>query len=763
MTPGTAVAPIADDPLAFDFEAPLDTTTWTMRNSSDAMSVDASVAHGGRQSLRLRAASTSGGFVATQGAMPLAEARGHRLAVSAWLRTELSSGWAGLWCRVDGPERAMLSFDNMEDRPVTGTTGWTRVTVRVIAPPSTDAVLCGSLVVGSGDVWLDDLAITREGAITDEEFRAPVTVAGVVVDGDKQPLPGMTIRASQPTDDRPVLAGDAVTTASDGSFELRVPPSGWAYDIVATSPTVAAGVRSEVKVAPLAAVRGLEVRAGGRAHVVSGRVRSLGGKPVAGVLAGVSEMRPGGSMPLFLVESDAKGAYQIALPPGHYTQRVLGVDGLTAPPASFDLAKNRRLDLRFAPRVELAVDAPAAVVDWVKSNAVPLATAEAGRGVDDLDGFAPAIGKARIVAVGEATHGTREFSQLKHRMLEYLVMRHGFSVFAIESQYGEVTTLNDYVVDGKGDMDAALASIFGIWKTEEVRAMIEWMRTWNADPAHTTKLRVYGVDVQESARTYAAALAYLQRVDPDEAKRVAALLAPLGADLLDTAYRALPAVQRKGIRDGIAALLVRFDRERVRYAKTSSAREHMLARQHVNVLRQHELLLDPPPGEAGYVTRDKGMAENIAWIVETAEPGARVVFWAHNGHISRTGYDGWTSVGERTAKRYGRAYLSIGFLWNQGGFRASSPDGKRLHTVGPESKGGLGATLARAAIPLFALDLRRAPKGVVRAWFDAPHFTRDIGATYTTDINMEGVFYLSRQFDAVLFVDTTSAPQDIRR
>src|SRR6185503_1657226 len=93
---------------------------------------------------------------------------------------------------------------------------------------------------------------------------------------------------------------------------------------------------------------------------------------------------------------------------------------------------------------------PAEVVAYIGKHGLPLGSAEAGKGWGDLAPVGELVGRARIVALGEATHGTREFFQLKHRLLEYLVARQGFTVFAIEANQPECRAINDYVVHGKG-------------------------------------------------------------------------------------------------------------------------------------------------------------------------------------------------------------------------------------------------------------------------------------------------------------------------
>src|SRR5947209_4696559 len=120
------------------------------------------------------------------------------------------------------------------------------------------------------------------------------------------------------------------------------------------------------------------------------------------------------------------------------------------------------------------------VVEWIRAHAVPLKTVEAGHGFSDMEPLKSIVGDARIVSLGEATHGTREFFQLKHRMLEFLASEMGFTVFSIEATMPEGFDVNEYVLTGKGDPAKALAALgFWTWDTEEVLDMIRWMRTYN--------------------------------------------------------------------------------------------------------------------------------------------------------------------------------------------------------------------------------------------------------------------------------------------
>jgi erythromycin esterase-like protein len=141
-----------------------------------------------------------------------------------------------------------------------------------------------------------------------------------------------------------------------------------------------------------------------------------------------------------------------------------------------------------------------AQIEWIRRYAIRFETVVAGHGFGDVQPLKQLIGDARIVALGEPTHGSHEVFQMKHRLLEFLVEEMGFSIFSIEANMPESFRLNEYVLDGRGDPSALIRGMyFWTWSTEEVREMVEWMRRHNAVPEGERKgprVRFTGFDVQ---------------------------------------------------------------------------------------------------------------------------------------------------------------------------------------------------------------------------------------------------------------------------
>ncbi|HZM86878.1 MAG TPA: erythromycin esterase family protein [Blastocatellia bacterium] len=412
-----------------------------------------------------------------------------------------------------------------------------------------------------------------------------------------------------------------------------------------------------------------------------------------------------------------------------------------------------------------------AVKSWLAANAIRLSTVEAGHGFAEMQPLKKIVGEARVVSLGEATHGTREFFQLKHRMLEFLVNEMGFNIFAIEATMPESFDINEYVLTGRGDLAKALAGIyFWTWDTEEVLEMIEWMRRYNADAQHTRKVKFYGFDIQSAARAAKVTLAYLRRVDPAQAEMAEKELALQANPYTEFEFAKLAQEKKAAAGETIKSVVASLESRKQDYVKRSSADDWAIARQHAQVLAQNiEMQSGPSVGFTQQAVRDRSMAENIRWILDHEGPGAKMVAWAHNGHVATQNQYGMDWMGQHLRRALGREMVVFGFAFNQGGFQAMempfpSERGLRPFNVTPASEGSLDSMLASAGLQMAAIDLRALPTdGPVAKWFGEPKATRSIGAGYGEQFAAN---FLTQQvtpkiYDALLFVEKTTPARPV--
>src|SRR5256714_8872240 len=156
-----------------------------------------------------------------------------------------------------------------------------------------------------------------------------------------------------------------------------------------------------------------------------------------------------------------------------------------------------------------------AVVAWIRETAVPLRTLNAGSGFADLAPLKAILMNARVVGLGESTHGTSEFQRVKHRLLEFLVTEMGYTAFALETSYSDAQPMNAYILHGKGNRADVLTKLgYVAWDMEEFAAMVDWMRSYNRTVPEARKVRFYGVDIYRNSLGRANVLAAVRRVLP---------------------------------------------------------------------------------------------------------------------------------------------------------------------------------------------------------------------------------------------------------
>ena len=276
--------------------------------------------------------------------------------------------------------------------------------------------------------------------------------------------------------------------------------------------------------------------------------------------------------------------------------------------------------------------APGEVMAWLNANAIRLGSVQWDAPSADLMPLLPHLKDARIVAMGEATHGTREFQQLKVRVFRFLVERLGFTVFGIEANWPESLSVNEYVM-GK-DVDPTAGLGFAWWQTEDMFALLRWMREYNQDPSHTRKLKFYGFDMQSPGLAESNVLGYLRRVDPERVEEAARSFDVLGRWGENKDYEAASAEVKKRTADTLALLLRRFDERQAGWVLRSNQHDWTMARQNMVIVKQAEVKLRDQ-GVAGKRFRDRAMAENVKWILDQEPAGTKMMLWAHNGHVAR--------------------------------------------------------------------------------------------------------------------------------
>jgi len=123
------------------------------------MSIDRDVSRSGKASASLKSiVPETGGFGTLMQTFKADAFRGKRVRMSGYVKSREVKDWAGLWMRIDGSKSdEMLGFDNMQDRPIKGTTDWAKYEIVLDVPEQSGGIAFGILLGGRGQVWMDDL------------------------------------------------------------------------------------------------------------------------------------------------------------------------------------------------------------------------------------------------------------------------------------------------------------------------------------------------------------------------------------------------------------------------------------------------------------------------------------------------------------------------------------------------------------------------------------------------------------------------------
>jgi len=417
---------------------------------------------------------------------------------------------------------------------------------------------------------------------------------------------------------------------------------------------------------------------------------------------------------------------------------------------------------------------PEAVKVWLARNAVPLKGVEAGRKTEDLQPLKKFLRGVSVVGLGEATHGTHEFFQLKHRLVEFLVKEMGYTVFLIEASQPATRKINEYVLEGKGDRDGALAGQgLWAWDTKEVTALVEWMRGHNQTAAPGRKVKFLGFDMHNNEAGIDELSAYLKAVAPDKGTAFDDWSKPLrstGPGRQHFEYTRVSSQERHSMLSRANELVGYLDLNRMLFTRRGpeavAAFERALGdarviAQFADIYRRPDIHRNP--AESRGPMRDFYMAANIKRLTEAEPAGTRFVVWAHNDHVGK--YE--VNMGRYLSQSFGAGYYALGFSFNQGGFQARRLGGNVTigaldgFDIGPAPPETVEWQLARAGVADFLLDLRGAAMGAeVSDWFGRPRLMRSIGLGYAPG-GSEPLhrLKLKETFDGLIFIDRTTRAQ----
>ncbi|MFD9884102.1 erythromycin esterase family protein [Streptomyces alboflavus] len=389
-----------------------------------------------------------------------------------------------------------------------------------------------------------------------------------------------------------------------------------------------------------------------------------------------------------------------------------------------------------APVAATAAPRPDNPVRAIESAAHPLRATGPTGSTKDLRPLGRMVGDAKVVGLGEATHGTHEFFTMKDRLFRYLVEEKGFRTFSLEASWTTGLRFDAYVRGGPGDVRELVRQELskGPWYNEEYIELLTWMRKYNKQHPDR-QLRFMGNDLNNphmGVELYDAVTDYVRRHAPDRLDRVEALYAPLRKVTDGDAHLALPLAERARLAKQARAAYELVKDIRPEHGGTKFTWTLQHARSVMQTADIYAFDTDKPSGVSGAMRyRDRIMAQNTVWWQR--QTGGKVLVSAHNAHI---GYESRDAnypkmQGAFLRDALGTKYRSIGFSFDRGSFLATgTQDTKwKQRTVGPAGPGMNEHTLDKVSYKDYYVDMRNAP-ATARAWLDKARPTRSIGTAY---------------------------------
>ncbi len=404
---------------------------------------------------------------------------------------------------------------------------------------------------------------------------------------------------------------------------------------------------------------------------------------------------------------------------------------------------------------------------------------------DDYDGLLEQIGDARVVLLGEASHGTHEFYRERARITRRLIEERGFQAVAVEADWPDAYRVNRYVHGAVEDNDAEEA-LRGfrrfptwMWRNAEVLDFVGWLRAHNEAVGFERGASFFGLDLYSLSASAAEVVAYLEQVDPPAAERARERYGSFEQFGGAQAYgRAATLGMTESARAGAIAQLTEMQRLAAAYLRRdgiAAEDEQFYAEQNARLVASAEEYYRSMFGapESSWNLRDRHMMETLERLVAhlgRLDGSPRLIVWEHNSHIgdarmTAMSRRGELNLGQLVRERWPSEVALVGFTTYTGTVTAASnwdaPAERKQ--VRPALPGSYERLFHELGEPRFVLDLHGEEASRL---LGETRLERAIGVIYRPETERASHYFSARlagQFDAVIHIDQTRAVEPLER
>ncbi len=390
----------------------------------------------------------------------------------------------------------------------------------------------------------------------------------------------------------------------------------------------------------------------------------------------------------------------------------------------------------------------------------------------DITPFLERIGDAKVVLLGEATHGTAEFYDMRARITQELIEKKGFNIVAIEADWSDVSQINRYI---KGiEPDLSVEKPFKrfptwMWANTQFSIFVESLRSINELQRVSGGVSLYGLDLYSLHSSIEAVLKYLDTIDPvtaSIARQRYGCLTPWQKD--PAAYGAATLTgQYEECESEVVKMLEDLLDKRLAYEFKDEA-QFLNAVQNARVVSNAEKYyrIMYYGSRESWNLRDRHMFDTLNIVLGYHGPDARAVVWEHNSHIGNAvatemGASGEKNLGLFCRESFGQDAYLVGFGTDHGTVGAASEWDRPMNVmqVRPAHPNSYEYLCHRAKIDNFLLPLRDAPQKLRKA-LSQSRLQRAIGVVYSPETELQSHYFyadLPRQFDEYIWFDETRA------